>query len=196
MSIVYEGVSPGDQTTVSVVWAEMLRTLAQPANMDAKIDRWFGTACPAAFRADMPRVLRKFRSSMNLCSVTVCCCTLDDRDINTFGAAYHNNGMGGFAPITSFDPGLQPSLRLELDSRWNIGVSLYKTSTNLDSAFQTVAHELSHLLLATRDHPWNPPGAEPKCYGVGKCTALATNNDARALTNADNWGYFIEDLRR
>jgi hypothetical protein len=196
MSIVYEGLAPSDQTTVAVAWTEMLRALANPAQLDARIDRWFGTACPAAFRANMPRTLRKFRSSMNLCAVTVCCSTLDQRDIDTFGAAYHNNGAGGFAPINSYDPVSQPNLRLELDGRWNIGVPLYKSAGNFDSAFQTLAHELSHLLLATRDEPLNPPAASPKCYGEPVCTALATANDPRALTNADNWGYFIEDLRR
>jgi hypothetical protein len=72
---------------------------------------------------------------------------------------------------------------------------LYKTASDRDSAFQTISHELSHLLMGTKDHPWNPPNAKPKCYGETKCLALATGNDARAQSNADNWGYFIEDLR-
>jgi hypothetical protein len=195
MTVKFEGLSPNDQSSVNIIWAEMMRTLDKPVNMGQKIDRWFGNAVPAAFRNDMPRVLRKFRSSMNLCTITLCCSTLDDRDIDTFGAAYHNNGAGGFAAIMTFNPATQPSLRLELDSLWNTGIEIYKTPTDRDSGFQTIAHELSHLLLATRDHPWAPPAVKPKCYGEPKCTTLATNNDVRALTNADNWGYFIEDLR-
>lgn len=195
MTIVFEGVPDQDQKTVTLVWTELMRALDKPVNLGQNIDRWFGTACSAQFRTAMPRVLRKFRSCMNLCRVTVCCSDLGDRDVDTFGAAYHNIN-GGFAPIINFDPSKQPALRLELDSKWNIGITLYKTPTDRDSAFQTVAHELSHLLMATKDNPWNPPSKTPKCYGEQRCTALATNNDARALTNADNWGYFMEDLRQ
>jgi hypothetical protein len=194
MTIRYEGVSSNDQEIIAKVWAELLRTLDKPAHLNQRIDRWFGTGCSAAFRTSMPRVLRKFRSCINLCSFTICCSALDDRDVDTFGAAYHNI-EGGFAEILNFNPATQPKLRLELDSKWNIGITMYKTQDDRDSAFQTIAHELSHLLMATKDHPWNPPNKTPKCYGEEKCTALATNSDARALTNADNWGYFIEDLR-
>jgi hypothetical protein len=119
------------------------------------------------------------------------CCPLEDRDTDTYGAAYHNID-GGFAEIINFNPASQPELELEIDSKWNIGISMYKTPIDFDSAFQTIAHELSHLLMATKDHPWNTTS---KCYGEPKCRSLATNNRRRALTNADNWGYFIEDLR-
>lgn len=195
MTIIFGGLAPSDQTTVTQVWGELMDALDKQKNLQQHIDRWFGTACPAAFRTAMPRVLRKFRSCMNLCNVKVTCSPLDERDIDTFGAAYHNNGAGGFAPIINFDPATQPNLTLELDGRWNIGVALHKTLTDRDSAFQTIAHELSHLLLGTRDEKWNPPTDKPRCYGETKCTHLATNNDVRALTNADNWGYFMEDLK-
>jgi hypothetical protein len=195
MTIKFEGLSLSDQDAVTKVWSELMAALDKQKNLSQNIDRWFGTTCPAQFRTSMPRVLRKFRSCMNLCAITLCCSELDDRDTDTFGAAYHNNGNGGFAPIVNFDPATQPSLRLELDSKWNIGISLYKTPTDRDSAFQTIAHELSHLLMATKDEPWAPPTNKPKCYGEPKCTKLANDNDVRALTNADNWGYFMEDLR-
>jgi hypothetical protein len=194
MTIKFESLAPLDQQTVTTVWAELMRTLDKPANLQQNINTWFGTACPAQFRTALPRVLRRFRSCMNLCVITLCCCDLDDRDIDTFGAAYHNTA-GGFLPIINFDPSTQPKLRLELDSKWNTGIDLYKTPTDRDSAFQTIAHELSHLLMATKDEPWQPPQAKPKCYGEQKCLSLATGNDVRALTNADNWGYFMEDCR-
>ncbi len=194
MTIAFEGLSVPDQKNVTTVWAEIMRLLDKPTGMQAAINTWFGTNCPPAFRNGVPAVLRKFRSCMNLCTITLCCSTLDDRDVDTYGAAYHNLN-GGFAPIVNFDPNTQPSLRLELDSKWNIGITMYRTVGDKDSAFQTIAHELSHLLMGTRDHPWNPPTAKPKCYGEQKCLALATADDVRALTNADNWGYFIEELR-
>ncbi|MEO1043372.1 MAG: M35 family metallo-endopeptidase [Pseudomonadota bacterium] len=191
MTITFQGLSPTDRDTVTEIWNDMMATLAAPDQLDTNITRWFGANCPAAFRTGMPRVLRKFRTCMNLCNVTLMCCDLDDRDIDTFGAAYLNTNTG-FAEIINFNPATQPDLKLELDSQWNIGISRYKTATDRDSAYQTIAHELSHLLMATNDHPW---AFGSKCYGETKCRLLATNNDVRALTNADNWGYFIEDLR-
>ncbi len=191
MTITFEGLSVQDQETVTTIWTEMMRTLGDPSNLNQRITTWFGAGCPAQFRTGMPRVLRKLKSCMNLCNVTLMCCPLEDRDVNTYGAAYHNID-GGFAEIVNFNPATQPELNLEIDSKWNIGIEMYKTPVNRDSAFQTIAHELSHLLLATKDEPADGGG---KCYGEAICRNLATNNDARARTNADNWGYFIEDLR-
>lgn len=194
MTIIFQGLSAQDQDDINKIWAELMRTLDKPVNMNQKINTWFGVACPANFRLSVPRLLRKFRSSMNLCKINVCCSTLDDRDIDTFGAAYWNTNTG-FADIINFDPKTQPKLTLELDSLWNIGLEIYKTPTDLDSGFQTVAHELSHLLMATKDHPVTAGQAKPKCYGETICRGLAASSDVRALTNADNWGYFMEDLR-
>jgi hypothetical protein len=131
---------------------------------------------------------------MNLCRITLVCSELGDRDTDTFGAAYWNTDTG-FAEIMNFNPATQPNLTLELDSKWNVGLELYKTPTDRDSGFETIAHELSHLLMATKDHPWIAGQAKPKCYGEEKCRWLADNNDVRALTNADNWGYFMEEIR-
>jgi hypothetical protein len=116
MTIQLVGLAPTDQDTVTTIWQEMMRVLDKPANLQANIDTWFGNACPAPFRTAIPRVLRKFRSCMNLCTVEVFCSALDDRDVNTYGAAYHNIA-GGFAPIINFDPTTQPLLKLELDSK-------------------------------------------------------------------------------
>lgn len=190
----FEGLSVSDQKVVTTVWAEMLRVLGKPTGMQGAIDTWFGANCPPAFRTGMPAMLRQFRSCMNLCTITLCCSTLEDRDVNIYGAAYHNLD-DGFAPIVNFDPNTQPSLRLELDGAWNVGIPMYRTANNEHSAFVTIAHELSHLLLGTDDHPLNPPAAKPKCYGARICLALAESDDDRALTNAENWGYFIEELR-
>ncbi len=49
---------------------------------------------------------------------------------------------------------------------------------------QTIYHELSHKVLATNDH----------VYGSDKCRALARSNSAEAITNADNYGYFLVNL--
>lgn len=187
-------ISPEDQKTIKKIWAELIRTLGNPNNLQANIDRWFGTNCQQHFRDDMGKKLRKLKSCINLTTINIVYSELDDRDTDTFGAAYTNDGNGGFLAIINFDPTTQPALTLELDSKWVTGIPLYKTPVDRDSAFQTIAHELSHLLMGTDDHAWTGGGGG-QCYGDFRCTQLAINNDLNAQTNADNWGYFIEDLR-
>jgi hypothetical protein len=134
MTIQFEGLSGTDRAMVTLSWGELMRTLGSPRTLNPSIDAWFGTNCPAPFRANIERVMSKFRSCMNLCTITVCCAEFGDRDVDTFGAAYHNTDTG-FAEIINFDAVSQPKLRLELDSRWNIGVNLHKTPTDFDSGF-------------------------------------------------------------
>ena len=57
-------------------------------------------------------------------------------------------------------------------------------SAGTDTQFGTVVHELSHNACGTLDHQ----------YGTANCQALATNDDARARKNADNYEYFVETL--
>jgi hypothetical protein len=51
----------------------------------------------------------------------------------------------------------------------------------------TITHEMSHFTIAggTKDH----------AYGTDKCRALAKTNPALALTNADNFEYYVEGVR-
>jgi hypothetical protein len=51
----------------------------------------------------------------------------------------------------------------------------------------TIAHEMSHFLVAggTKDH----------AYGTAKCRHLARSNPALALTNADNFEFWVENAR-
>lgn len=55
-----------------------------------------------------------------------------------------------------------------------------------DSQGGIVIHEMSHLALGTRDHAYQPRGAE----------ALAKDNPSAALMNADSYEYFAEFLPR
>lgn len=51
--------------------------------------------------------------------------------------------------------------------------------------FETVVHELSHIVLGTGDD----------AYGGTAARALATTDAAKARNNAENWGLFVEDFR-
>ncbi len=50
----------------------------------------------------------------------------------------------------------------------------------IESAAQTTYHELTHKVLATKDH----------CYGKIKSRGLATFAQDKALANADNFGFY------
>jgi peptidyl-Lys metalloendopeptidase len=58
--------------------------------------------------------------------------------------------------------------------------------TGQDSQGGIVIHEMSHLALGTRDHAYQPRGAE----------ALAKDDPAAAQMNADSYEYFAEFLPR
>ncbi len=53
------------------------------------------------------------------------------------------------------------------------------------SQFQTIVHELTHLILHTEDHR----------YGYQESLKLAQISEPAAWKNADNWGYFLEEFR-
>jgi hypothetical protein len=58
--------------------------------------------------------------------------------------------------------------------------------TGQDNQGGIVIHEMSHLALGTRDHAYQPRGAE----------ALAKDNPSAAQMNADSYEYFAEFLPR
>ena len=57
--------------------------------------------------------------------------------------------------------------------------------------FEVLVHELTHSVLGTID-------VESKsgktAYGGKRCRLLAQKNPGKALVNADNWGFFIEEF--
>lgn len=58
----------------------------------------------------------------------------------------------------------------------------------LQSQFNTLVHELSHVCLSTQD----VLGAGGTAYGTQRAAALAVANPAQAQNNAENVGIFVE----
>ncbi|MDJ0642491.1 MAG: M35 family metallo-endopeptidase [Erythrobacter sp.] len=56
------------------------------------------------------------------------------------------------------------------------------------SKFNTLVHELTHLLLGTDD----VVGATGDAYGTQRASQLAAANAGQAENNAENWGIFVE----
>jgi hypothetical protein len=53
-----------------------------------------------------------------------------------------------------------------------------------DARYGVIIHEISHIVIGTRDHAYGPPNAR----------ALAQRDPVLAANNADNFEYFVETL--
>ena len=69
--------------------------------------------------------------------------------------------------------------------RYFAGYRLPHCSGQHESKFQTMVHEITHLLLATYDHE----------SGYLACLNLALDSTELAWENADNWAYFLGEFR-
>jgi hypothetical protein len=73
-------------------------------------------------------------------------------------------------------------LKLTADGR--VDSSFYS-----QSQFETLVHELSHLLLGSQDVKFDDGST---AYGAENAELLATFGSEHAFTNAENWGIFVE----
>jgi len=64
-------------------------------------------------------------------------------------------------------------------------ISHQACTANHNSQFQSLVHEITHLLIHTEDYR----------YGYERSLNLALGSSNHAWRNADNWGYFIEEFR-
>jgi hypothetical protein len=70
-----------------------------------------------------------------------------------------------------------------------------RMAENQITAYGTIIHELSHIVLNTKDHPTSMAGAEAQgqvCYGPLVCQMLAAHDSLGAVTNADNYRLLAE----
>lgn len=165
--------------------------------------RWFGIVATPDFRTILGKVLGKFRSNINLRTIPVGFMTLGDRD------AYQNARAWNIAaPQLDLGRDLVPPPDLdrfntiELDENFNRLPDYLPLAANstvnatgfYQSKFEVIAHELTHLLLGTRDVPLLD--GRTVAYGSQNAMTLAAQNAGRACNNAENWAIFIESCGR
>ena len=68
-----------------------------------------------------------------------------------------------------------------------LGRGLIKQGEN--ERFNTIAHEISHRVIGTTDRCFGM-----MIYGRTKALALASVDSATAITCAENWGYFYQEV--
>lgn len=191
MGLTATGLGPADQALVRTMGPEIIRVLrAASARIRAGDDfsqLWFGDDS-AQWIIQLKAKLNRMASVLNLQPIDIHGSALDRRT-GAFAAAQmpaggwrDNTANVGQAGFVTRSQGQGFNIRLDL--KWN-GASTYRTAATRDSKFQTLVHELTHLIIDTEDEE----------YGPIKCRALAIASPARAKTNADSWGYFVEEFR-
>lgn len=177
------------QSAIGVAAAEVAAGRATAA-----MNRWFGDSSPA-FRKSLAKDLNQLRANLNIRTITVGYEELNARDSGTNAGAWNDFtkrlnlgtdlshipiGRSGIELDMAFS---SLPLYMPLDGNRQIDVTGYN-----QSKFETLIHELSHLLLGTKDEDWNGKDA----YGAKRASRLAANNPVKAKNNAENWGIFIE----
>lgn len=145
-----------------------------------EVSRWFGTTPPATIR----QKVGKLRTFFNCNSITVRFATLAKRGSNNAAALAPGNGWDDYTNLTKANG---VSFEMYLNSGWEQKADWSTqplATAGSGGKFKTLVHELSHLGLNTNDHK----------YQASRCIALATADAAKALDNADNWGFFIEEF--
>jgi len=164
---------------------------------NAALQRWFGDSSPAWKQAALQN-LEKLRRIINLQEISVGVSRLSDRS-----RAENANALPGSA--TSIVPGtntVDPLPLVQLNSAFlKLPRYLPRTGGTVDtgvfdaakcnnqSMFETVVHELTHVILSTNDE--NLLNGDT-AYGTNRALQLVGENAALAKTNAENWGCFIE----
>jgi len=157
---------------------------------DDAVKRWFGTK-DAAFKATLARDLRRMRSVINVHTITIGSEDLMKRHANTNASAWTAPGRVGVGDKVLDDEGRS----VFVDANFHkLSQFLPKSGTRINangdyqSQFNTLVHELSHLLIGTKD----VAGARGTAYGTKNAEALAAATPLDAAKNAENWGIFVE----
>lgn len=191
------GSSPQLQQTISKLSPGIMAALQAAASScgsgkaGTQCQRWFGDSS-AGFQGQLAAKLRRFRSVLNLQTINVTFASLSDRSANENAAAYEPSGGWKAYLKTADSQGQDFTMHLnEAFSRLPIYANPDVATTTGQSQFETLVHELSHLIVGTDDEKL---GADT-CYGGDLARQLATSDVTKAKNNAENWGLFVEEFR-
>ncbi len=189
MGFILGTLGPGDQATVRNLQGPIITTLRSAAASvrsgaaDNQCQLWFGDSSQG-FKAQLAGQLSRFASVINTTPITINCEHWKRRDADTFAAAHQPTG--GWNAYTNLTTAQGQGFTITLDLSFSTAPT-YRPNPLVagDTKFQTLVHELSHLVIGTDDH----------AYGPVPCRGLAISNSNQGKNNADSWGYFVEDLR-
>lgn len=188
MGFTFQGLGPSDQKALSEVWPKMIQTLrigwaqiwSRPYRIRSRV--WFGDISQE-WMLELQRKLYRMATIANTQQFEVTGMHYKKRDSGV--AAHAHEPSSGWNTYTNIRDAQRTRFRISLDEGWNRLPTFRKSATPAKSKFQTIVHEVTHLVLHTRDLQ----------YGGPPCKALALNSSVDAKMNADSWAFFIDDVR-
>ncbi len=160
------------------------------------LDRWFGDHADA-FAKEVKVKVAKLRSHLNSTNIK---CELG-KGLSADNNAQANHFTAGFIGVSSLLAVTNAKTQADQFAKVMVGPnfkSLAKYATTslgtfaTQDQFETLAHELSHVVFGTKDVA-NADGGT--AYGGDRARRLVTEDVAKAKNNAENWGFFIEEFR-
>jgi hypothetical protein len=191
MGFTFQGLGPADQRALAEVWPRMIQTLrigaaaiqGRPFRIRSRV--WFGDISPEWMQALQNRLLR-MATIANTQQFEVSGMQYTQRDSGV--AAHAVEPPSGWGTYTDIRKAQGTQFRIKLDIGWNRLPTFRSTAVPAKSKFQTIVHEVSHLVLHTRDLAYGGPGGR-------HCKDLALTSPTDAKDNADNWAFFVDDVR-
>ena len=176
------------------------RDLTENGAGDKAFTRWFGKPS-LADRTHFAKQIAQMRSNLNLRSIVVGFVTLKSRQSHQNARAWNVSAPQLALGKSLAAPGADGLSTIELDLNFNglpdylrvLGDGTIDASAGHQGRFQTVIHELTHVLLGTKDLKLANGNI---AYGAMNAAALAKEDPKKARENAENWGIFIEACGR
>jgi hypothetical protein len=160
--------------------------------------RWFGDSSDN-FRKDLASRIRKMRSNINVRVIKVSMESIVTRNRYENASAWADGGShlrfeDAFSHVGS-SGGIKSEIYIN-EAYASLPTQLVVLGDgSVDSSFwnqskyETLVHELSHLILGTRDEKLSK---KTVAYGAQNAAALARQDPSKAKTNAENFAIFIE----
>lgn len=177
---------------------DVAATRTDQGSADAACTRWFGDNT-AAFKKDTAKKLRKMKSVVNLKTIRISFQSIAARERGENAAAWNDQtahfglGTGDFSHVRAHhgitsEVYLNEGFRQLPDFLGTLGGGTIDDTFWNQSKFETIIHEMSHLILGTID----AVHAGTTAYGAQRAATLAAGDAAKAKRNAENWAIFVE----
>jgi len=164
----------------------------------AACTRWFGDASDN-FRKDLAKRIRKMRSNINVRVINVSMQGLVARSKYENAAAWADSSSHLRFEDALSHVGTNAGVKSEVYVNEAYGTlptylvtqgdGTVDTSFWNQSKYETLIHELAHLLLGARDEKLSK---KTVAYGAQNAHDLARKDPTKAKTNAENFGIYIE----
>lgn len=197
MKLRYEGFSPGTQEVLATAYTTMESKIDATLQDGAAMTRWFGTSDRARlyrYLRMMAAVVRDPNRTITFVNRINCVLKVEYKSLynaqlmpaDSDGVDLNGTFAYAFPADRRNEPG--PMGASGLMSHVGSGMRIYIANSFFGAPAHerawTVYHELTHKVLATEDHSYDP----------GHCQWFAAQKDGgKSMNNAENYGLFWND---